>query len=253
MRIGINGHHLNVVQQGPAAGKPVVLLHHGLGAVQSWREVQPALAEAGYFVTAYDRWGYGQSDPRPALDLPGFETDVADLAALLQQLGLRQPALVGHSDGGTIALIQAARAPEALAGLVTVAAHIYVESKMIPAIQTLRETYDRNPAFRKGLERIHGHQAQAVFENWYQGWRAAHANGLDTWDMRPRLGQVTCPVLVVQGMEDEHASPQHAQDLAASLPGAQLWLVPGGGHLLPQDSPAAFVARLLDFLKGVWN
>ena len=253
MQIETNGHRLNVIQQGPDTGRPVVLLHHGLGAARSWEHTLPALAEAGYFVTAYDRWGYGQSDSRPALDLPDFQSDVNDLAALLDQLSLHQPVLVGHSDGGTIALYLAASAPEALAGLVTVAAHIYLEPKMIPAIQALREAYDQHAAFRKGLARLHGSQVQQVFENWYQGWRAAHARGLEAWDMRPLLGRITCPALVVQGLEDEHATPQHAQDLAAGIPGAQLWLVPRGSHLLPQDSPAAFVTRLLDFLKGVWK
>lgn len=251
MRIEINGHRLNVVQQGPENGQAVVLLHHGLGAAQSWQEVQSALAGAGYHVTAYDRWGYGASDPRPFLELPGFAPDVADLASLLERLGLRRPVLVGHSDGGTIALYLATRLSAMLAGLVTVAAHIYVEPKMIPGMQALRQAYDQNPAFHKGLRRLHGNQAEAVFENWYQGWQAAHARGLAAWDMRPLLGQITCPALVVQGDADEHATPQHARDLADNLPGAQLWLVPGGSHLLPQDSPEIFVLRLVKFLKGV--
>jgi pimeloyl-ACP methyl ester carboxylesterase len=66
--------------------------------------------------------------------------------------------------------------------------------------------------------------------------------------MRPVLEKIACPTLVIQGLEDEYASPQHARDLAAAIHNATLWLVPGAGHLLPQDEPEAFNSCILEFL-----
>jgi 3-oxoadipate enol-lactonase len=71
-----------------------------------------------------------------------------------------------------------------------------------------------------------------------------------SWDIRPRLRNIRCRVLVVQGLEDEHATPQHARDLAGAIPAAELWLVPGAGHMLPREQPEVFNPRLLGFLMA---
>jgi len=67
--------------------------------------------------------------------------------------------------------------------------------------------------------------------------------------MRPLLSRIICPTLVVQGEDDEHATLQHAHDIAESIPGAELWLVPGAMHMLPQDLPEVFNQKLLEFLS----
>jgi pimeloyl-ACP methyl ester carboxylesterase len=242
----INGHTLYVEQYGPAAGSAVVLLHHGLGSVRAWREQTPALVEAGYHVVAYDRWGYGGSDPRPSLDVPGFDDDLADLEILLAKLELEKVALVGHSDGGTIALYMAARNPDRVSCLVTVAAHIYVEPEMQPGILGIRQAFETDKHFRKGMQYAHGEKFEAVFNHWFDGWYQAESL---TWDMRPLLARVGCPTLVVQGEQDEHATPQHARDIASEITGAELWLVPNANHMLAQEQPALFNARLLQYLN----
>jgi pimeloyl-ACP methyl ester carboxylesterase len=247
MEIEVNGHRLHYELHGPPQGRPVVLLHHGLGSTRAWKLQIPALCEAGFRVLVYDRWGYGASDPRTGLDIPSFTTDILDLAVLLERLGIERPALVGHSDGGTIALYFAAQYPQRVERLVVVAAHIYVEKKMERGIQEVRSSYETDPRFRHGLERIHGEKAGQVFHNWYAGWD--EEPNLD-WDMRPLLAQVRAAVLVVQGSDDEHASAQHAVDLAAALPQGELWLEAGAAHMLPQEQPEAFNQRICAFLKA---
>jgi pimeloyl-ACP methyl ester carboxylesterase len=239
-------HRIYYEASGPEAGHAVVLLHHGLGSIQAWKAQLPALAEAGFHTIAFDRWGYGRSDLRQALSVPYFEDDLADLEGLLEELGISKVSLVGHSDGGTIGLYYAVRHPEQVAGLVTVAAHIYVEPKMLPGIQGVRHAYESDPRFSEGLRRVHGHKVEAVFYNWYNGW--TQERNL-TWDMRPLLGQVTCPTLVVQGLEDEHATPQHARDIAAAIPKAKLWLVEDARHMLPQERAEEFNGRVIRFLE----
>ncbi len=245
MKRTVHGHRLYLEIHGAAKGTPVVLLHHGLGSTAAWRHQIPALVEAGYRVIAYDRWGYGASDPRPRLDVPEFTQDILDLAALLDALHLPQVVLVGHSDGGNVALGFAAAHPHRVLAVVAVAAHIYVEPKMRLGIEQIQRAYQEDPKFRRGLQRAHQGRGEAVFRLWYTAWTQPH---LLRWDARPRLRAVSCPVLVVQGTQDEHATPQHARDLAAALPHAQVALVPGGRHMLPQEAPEAFNPLLLDFL-----
>lgn len=242
----INGHNLYVEHNGPENGPIVVLLHHGLGSVRAWRGQIPALVDAGYHVLAYDRWGYGESDARPGLDLPTFTTDLEDLHNLLEQLRIRRAAFLGHSDGGTIALYFAAQHPDLVSCLVTVAAHIYVEPKMEPGILGIKQAFEIDERFRTGMQNAHDEKYEAVFYNWFDGWHRLESLG---WDMRPVLGQIRCPTLIVQGVDDEHASPQHAMDIREAITGAELWLVSEAGHMLPQENANQFNSRLIQFLE----
>jgi pimeloyl-ACP methyl ester carboxylesterase len=242
----VNGHSLHVEQYGPENGPVVVLLHHGLGSIKAWRGQIPALADAGYHVVAYDRRGYGGSDTRPGLDLPTFTSDINDLHSLLEQLRIHWAVLVGHSDGGTIALYFSAQYPNLVSCLVTVAAHIYVEPKMELAILGIESDFETDERFRRGLQSTHGKNYEAVFHNWFDGWHRIESRG---WDMRPVLSQIRCPGLIVQGEEDEHATPQHARDIAKAIHEAELWLVPGAGHMMPQENTTIFNSRLLQYLE----
>ena len=243
----INGHEIYYQDHGPAGGQAVVFLHHGLGSTRAWRRQVHPIREAGLRMIAYDRWGYGKSAARPALDIPFFADDQADLLALLERLGVERTALVGHSDGGTIALYFTAAHPERVSRLVTIAAHIYVEPKMEPGMWDIRQTFETDSEFRHRFQRVHGEKYKQVFDNWFTGWaKPEHL----AWDMRPILGQIGCPALVIQGMADEHATPQHAQDIAATIPGAELWLVPGASHMLQRQAAKALNLKLLDFLRN---
>ena len=244
----INNHQIYIETHGPDNGQPLVLLHHGLGSTTAWRKQVPVLAEAGYQVIVYDRWGYGKSDQRTHLTIPSFEDDLKDLEKLLAIQNLQPVTLIGHSDGGTIALYYAAQNPHKVNGLVTIAAHIYLEPKMEPDILTTRDAFESNERFRRGMRRDHGEKFEVVFYNWFNSW---HTPKVLDWDMRPLLSQITCPTLVIQGEEDQHATPQHAQDIADSISDADLWLVPGAEHMLPQDNPEIFNARILAFLSAV--
>lgn len=242
----INDHELFYQTHGIAGGAAVLLLHHGLGSTRAWRrQVQP-LVRAGFRVIAYDRWGYGKSTARPALGMPCFADDQADLLALLDRLEVEQASLVGHSDGGTIALYFAAAQPQRVARLVTIAAHIYVEPMMPLGMLGIRQNYENDGEFRQRFQRAHGDKYPQVFENWYTGWlKPEHRS----WDMRPILRQISCPVLVIQGSKDEHARPQHAVDIAASIPGAELWIVPGAGHMLQREAAKELNRKLVEFLR----
>jgi pimeloyl-ACP methyl ester carboxylesterase len=246
-KLQVNKHELYIERHGPSDRPPVVLLHHGLGAVQSWDAQIPVLVQAGYHVLVYDRWGYGRSQARSEFSIPAFEDDLADLQAICEHYEVTRANLVGHSDGGTLALYYAAKYLNRVDSLTLIAAHIYVEPKMKAAIVGVRQIYEENKRFRSGLSRLHGEKTEQVLYGWYSGW---YRTDNLSWDMRPMLAQITCPVLVVQGEEDEHATSQHARDLAGALPEAELWLEPAVGHMLPQMQADSFNQKLLAFLKS---
>lgn len=226
----------------------MILLHHGLGSTRAWRSQLRALDIAGYRAIAYDRWGYGRSAPREQLSMPHFKEDQEDLLAMLDQLQIERAALVGHSDGGTIALYFAARYPQRVSCLVTLAAHGYVEEKMTAGLPYILRQYREDADFRSKLQRRHGANTEAVMMGWYNGW---YQETNLSWDIRPELAQIRCPVLVMQGEVDEHASPQHAQEIARAIPGAVAVLLAGANHMLQREYADEVNQRLLDFLAQV--
>jgi len=244
-QLQINGRKLSIESAGPEDGPVVVFLHHGLGAIRSWKEQIGVFSTAGYQVLAYDRWGHGKSAPRDHWSMPNFEEDLADLEAILGEHRHRQASLVGHSDGGNIAMHYAVNHPEQVTCLVLVAAHIYIAPKMNSGIQSIKHQFEGDRRFRSQMHRVHGDNSEALFWGWFNGW--SDPSILD-WDMRPEISQISCPTLVTQGLEDEHASPQHAHAIAGSIPEADLWLVPGAGHMLPQTHPEEFNRRVCQFL-----
>ncbi|RCK75616.1 MAG: benzoate degradation ring-cleavage hydrolase [Anaerolineae bacterium] len=244
--VRIRGHEIYLEQYDSGKAPLVVLLHHGLGSLKAWQAQLEFLMAHDISVLAYDRWGYGRSDDRPSLDPPDFKEDVRDLKALLSKEN-KALVLVGHSDGGNIALMYASRYPYNLLGVIVVAAHIYFEPRMAVGIQELLRSYQESDVFQKGLQRQH--EGKAVFERWFQAWAQL---GVE-WDLRQNLALIQCPVLVVQGSEDEHATVQHAIDCAAALPKGRVEIVEGASHMLPQKSVDVFnqilIQSLLEFQK----
>jgi pimeloyl-ACP methyl ester carboxylesterase len=246
----INNREIHIETHGRPGDKPIIFLHHGLGSTHAWQGQISSFVDAGYHLVIYDRWGYGKSTPRLNLAVPSFADDLADLTMIIQTLDLQTVSLIGHSDGGSIALYYASKHPKTVDALVVVAAHIYLEPKMEPGIQKIRQAFENDPRFRKGMQRAHGEKYESTFYNWFNGWH--NPDTLD-WDMRPILRKVKCPTLVIQGKNDEHATPQHAMDIAEYIASAELWLVPGGRHMLPQEMGDEFNSSVLAFLKNVKN
>jgi len=168
------------------------------------------------------------------------------LTAILETFSLQPVTLIGHSDGGTIALYWAAQHPEHVKALVTIAAHIYLEPKMESGVQMIREAFEQDEEFRSKLQRAHGDKFGAVFQAWFDGWHTPKALN---WDMRPLLLKITCPTLVIQGKDDEHATEQHAHNIAKSIPKSTVWIPKGTAHMLPQEIPDLLNIKLLEFIS----
>jgi pimeloyl-ACP methyl ester carboxylesterase len=240
----VNGHRLYWERHGNLQAPCVMLLHHGLGSIRSWRHQVPALAGAGLQVLVYDRWGYGRSEERPVFDQAFLAQDRDEAFALLDHLDVKDTALLGHSDGGSVALLMAAQQPGRVKAMIAVAAHIYFEPLMTAGLESIVQA-GTDPAFIEGLRREHGQRALPLLNAWIAHWRGADLRSLD---LRECLPAIKCPCLIIQGELDEHASPQHAIDIAEGVQLGTLWLIPGVRHMAPQEVPGKFNRRVLDFL-----
>lgn len=241
----ISGHQIYFEQLG--RGPTLLLLHDATGSQNAWWQQIPALVDAGYSVIAYDRHGFGQSDPLPSWSLTYLEDSVAELLALLDKLAVGRAALVGHSDGATISLMAAAQQPQRIAAVVAAAPHIWFdERRLLTGFETFSTTTGASERFWRAMERAHGAMAEEVVQRWQERWLDP---AFRAWDARHYLPQVQCPVLVVHGADDIFFPVEHSQTIADQLPDAQLLLLPGLGHAPHRQAPDVFNLHMIEFLK----
>jgi pimeloyl-ACP methyl ester carboxylesterase len=234
------------------AGAPlVVFLHEGLGSIAAWRDYPLALCEAGGFRgLVYSRPGYGRSTPRKreerwTLDyLHRQATEI--LPALLRAAGAggERPWLFGHSDGGTIALLYAALRPEALAGAVVVAPHYFVEEKALVGIARAKTAYETTD-FHDRLAVYHV-DPDSAFYGWCDAWLSPEFRN---WNIEAELGRIRCPLLAIQGHEDEYATMQQIDGIKAQAPQTELVKIPNCRHSPHRDQPAILTQATVDFIR----
>lgn len=211
----------------------IVFLHDGLGSITQWRSIPASLAQrTGRTVLAYDRSGHGRSTPAPTGPWPARwlhrEADV--LRSLCEALDVERPVLVGHSDGGSIALIHAAGGGD-VAAVLLLAAHSWVESKTVEEIAGMAEA----PGPMISALGRHHYDPAALFRAWSGVWLSKE---FSSWDIRPSLGAIEVPVMVAQGGADEYATAEHARATAEAIgPNAELRMLAGLGHLVHLEDP----------------
>jgi len=240
----IRGHRLYWELHGPNQGPVLVLLHHGLGSIRSWRKQVAFFSQHGWQVLAFDRWGYGRSNSRPRFGADFMQQDAGEALELLEALGIERAAFLGHSDGGTISLMLAASHPHLVEKLVLIAAHIYWEPKTVASIREIRGTAD-DPGMMKPWQREHGEKWAVLVKSWADGWLQPEIASLNLVEELSRIG---CPALVIQGENDEYATASQAHELAKGIAKAELWMIPGAGHMPSLEIPEAFNMRVLSFL-----
>jgi pimeloyl-ACP methyl ester carboxylesterase len=227
----------------------MVFLHEGLGSLAMWKDFPDQLcAAAGLRGLVYSRPGYGQSTPRPAQEKwpPSFMHRQAQqvLPALLAALEVEKPLLFGHSDGGSIALIHAASFAQEVAGVVVMAPHIFVEDVSVTSIEQTRRVYETTDLKRR-LSRYHA-DADSAFWGWNDIWLDP---AFRSWNIEALLPQVRCPVLAIQGREDEYGTLAQVQGIAAALPQTRLVVLDECGHSPHRDQPQAVIRETAQFIQ----
>ena len=235
---------------------PLVFLHEGLGSIPQWtaRGVDaPArlVAATGHPALVFERQGYGRSDPLPAPRHPGYLYDEAwqALPRVLDSAGIDRAILIGHSDGGSIALLFAARFPDRTDRLVSEAAHVIVEDVTLAGIREAKTAYDASGSrLKAALQRHHGDRTDAVFAGWADAWLSPEFRG---FDMRDQLPGITAPVLAIQGDGDEYGTPAQLEMISAGVAGpVETWLVPDCTHVPHHQAADGVLPRIARFIGG---
>jgi pimeloyl-ACP methyl ester carboxylesterase len=230
----------------------IVFLHEGLGSLSMWRDYPAQLCDAvGWRGLVYSRPGYGRSTPRAAEEAWGLdfmhrqahEVLPALLAALDVDTASQPPWLFGHSDGGSIALLHAARFPDRVAGAVVLAPHIRVEELSVQSIETTRSAYLQTD-LRQRLARHHD-DPDSAFWGWNRIW--LHPPFKD-WSIEHEIAAIACPLLAVQGLDDEYGTLEQIRGIARRVPQTQLLELPDCGHSVHRDQPARLTAAVAQFL-----
>jgi len=229
----------------------LVFLHEGLGSVAMWRDFPERLAHAvAARVVVYSRYGYGNSDPIAAPRDVRYMHDEAllTLPALLDALGVERPVLVGHSDGASIALIHAGGSGRAMCGVVAMAPHVFVEDLSIASIEAARTAY-RTTDLRAKLARYHA-DVDGAFRGWNDIWLAP---AFRTWNIERFLPEIGCPILAIQGRDDEYGTVEQIARLAKAAPDVDEVLLEDCRHSPHRDQPQAVLEAIVRFLDRIGN
>jgi 3-oxoadipate enol-lactonase len=258
MLVPVRGVRLGVVDVG--RGRPVVLLHGLGGRASNWEPQIEALRDR-YRVVALDLRGFGRSDPA---DGPlGLADHAADVAALVDHLGLAGCAVVGLSMGGMVAQELVLRHPGAVAALALAdtTARLSDRAKEFNrrlAKTALEEGMDATTALMlpgcftpasiaagRACVRAFGDSLRATDPRSF----ATALEAIEGLDTLPRLGAIAVPTLVLAG-EHDGLLPD-CELIARSIPGARLAVIPGAGHVASMEEPEAFTAALRAFLDAL--
>lgn len=242
------------VGSGDLGAPLIVFLHEGLGSLSMWRDFPAALCQAvGARGLVYSRPGYGQSTPRAAdehwgvdfLHRQAHEVLPALLAALGIGAGPRKPWLLGHSDGGSIALLYAAAHPGALAGAVVMAPHTHVEDLSVASIEQARQAY-LHTDLRQRLARHHA-DPDSAFWGWNRIWLDP---AFRTWNIEAELQRIRCPLLAVQGLDDRYGTLEQVRGIQRQAPQARVLELADCGHVPHRDQAQVLIAAVAVFMSA---
>ena len=232
-----------------AAGPTLVFLHEGLGSIDQWKDFPAQLCLAcGLPGLVYERWGFGNSEPLTGprrLDYLHYEA-LDSLPAVLECCGITEPPiLIGHSDGGTIALLFAAAFPDRPRAIITEASHVLVEAITLAGIRIARQLYETTD-WPQQLARYHGPNTDAVFRGWCDTWLRPEFRD---WNIVAELKRITCPALIIQGEDDEYGTPAQVEAIAANVSGpVETRLLPHCAHVPHHQARERVLAEMQRFI-----
>lgn len=231
-------------------GTPIIFLHEGLGSVDMWRDWPAQVcADTGRAGVVYSRRGYGQSDSIPDVRGAGrlgpdymHREALEVLPELLAALRIEAPVLLGHSDGGTIALLYAAHFP--VTACVVMAPHVIVEDQSVRAIEEARRAYGAGN-LRERLLRYH-RDPDCAFWQWNDIWLNPAFRG---FDIRAECRRIEAPILAIQGEDDPYGSLQQIDEIQPTRGPFARQVLPQCGHSPHRDQPDRTRQRIAQFLE----
>lgn len=234
------------------SGAPAILLFHdSLGCVALWRDFPAALARASECpVIAYDRLGFGQSDPNPeTLSLDFVADEAGEAVPLLQaELGFERFIAFGHSVGGGMAVGAATTFPDACLAVITMSAQAFVEDRTVAGLRAAQIVFADAGQFNR-LARYHGDKTQWVLDSWLGIWLAP---SFADWTLDAALPQVRCPLLALHGKRDEYGSDAHPRRISTLAGGpASMVLLDDCGHIPHREQPSQVLRHVVPFVAEI--
>ncbi|MCU0370284.1 MAG: alpha/beta hydrolase [Bacteroidales bacterium] len=251
--ISVGGHNLNytIIRQ-PVWSPFLVFLHEGLGCIGKWKDFPRKLCKATSLTgIVYDRYGYGNSDgleePRPPDFLQREAFDV--LPELLEKLNIHKPViLIGHSDGGSIALLYAAKFPERVKALILEAPHVKIEELSARGLKAAILAYQYGD-LKERLYKYHGENTDAMFWGWANIWTDER---MRQWNIESFLPQIKAPLLFLQGEDDEYGTTEQLWSIVGRVKGTvEAEIIPGCGHIPHQQAEEFTLQRMQGFIAGM--
>ncbi|MEM6902725.1 MAG: alpha/beta hydrolase [Pseudomonadota bacterium] len=231
----------------------IIFLHEGLGSAGLWRDFPDRLcAASGCGGLVYSRHGHGYSTSLPRDDKDEVAPDAeylkreADdvLPAVMTARGIDRAILMGHSDGATIALMMAATNPDRVQGCIVEAPHVMVEDETIKGIRRAARAYASGD-LRDGLSKYHA-DPEGIFQRWYKTW--THP-AFKAWNMINRLPMIGCPVLGIQGEEDQYGSFAQLTTIRDGIQGhAEMMGLKRCNHTPHAEYPDLVIESIIKFL-----
>jgi len=229
---------------------PIVLLHDSLGSVELWRDFPASLMEAtGHPVVAYDRLGFGKSDPYPGSLEPDFIREEArsSLPALGAQLKIGRMILFGHSVGGGMSVCAGAALPDLIEAVITESAQAFVEGRTVAGIRDAEKNFEE-PGQIERLARYHGDKARWVLEAWTKTWLSPR---FADWTLDDDLRRLRCPVLALHGDRDEYGSRLHPERIGGlASAGGEVVIFEDCGHVPHREFPELVLQAVTWFVAG---
>jgi pimeloyl-ACP methyl ester carboxylesterase len=227
----------------------IVMLHEGLGSVALWKDSPQRLASRTRCgILVYSRYGHGNSDrlmeKRP-VHFMHHEGEVV-LPELLDKLNIAKPILLGHSDGGSIAIIFAGKYPDRPRALILEAPHVFVEDLSVASITDAKVAYLTTDLPQK-LGRYHKH-VDATFWGWNDIWLEPQFR---SWNIEEYLPAIRCPVLCIQGKDDEYGTIAQVLAIKERLPATEIFMLPNCKHSPHRDQTEATLERMAGFVARV--
>lgn len=229
----------------------LIFLHEGLGCIEMWKDFPQKLCiQTGCPGIVYDRTGYGKSSPELKPRELHYIHDYAlkELPEVIKSLIPNSPyLLIGHSDGASIALVNGSNRNPLLKGIVAEAAHVFVEKETISGIQIADKAYnDHGP---KGLIKYHGERTNQMFKAWSQTWLSGW---FGAWNIESLLQEISCPVLALQGINDEFGTKKQLDAIASQVSGsAKVHMLPDCGHTPHLEKPELVLNLISEFVQEV--
>lgn len=226
---------------------PLILLHDSLGSVELWKDFPSVLAEnLSRCVIAYDRLGFGKSDSRDALPSMEFIEEEATkyFPAIKECLSIQHYVLFGHSVGGGMAVNIASRDPDCKA-VISVSAQAFVEDITIKGIESAKKIFGRAEQIMR-LEKWHGPKAKWVLHAWTDVWLSSE---FANWSLKASIGNVSCPILVIHGENDEYGSSAFPEFISKNTAGQSIMLLlKNCGHMPHKENPREVIGAIEEFI-----